>query len=89
LICDRVYAGYVESLIHRQRWQDTEHRPGEKRFPRTRRTSQQDIMISGSGYLESPFDVLLALDLAEIYLCLSKVSGRGTGCRSRDSAIPI
>ena len=56
-----------QSLFKTQLRKDRSQPPGQHRLARTRRTEHQQIMGSRRGHFKRPFDMLLSLDVLEIF----------------------
>ena len=56
-----------QSLFKTQLRKDRAQPPGQHRLARTRRTKHQQIMGSRRGHFKRPFDMLLSLDVLEIF----------------------
>ena len=56
-----------QSLFKTQLRKDRSQPPGQHRLAGTRRTEHQQIMGSRRGHFKRPFDMLLSLDVLEIF----------------------
>jgi hypothetical protein len=59
----RIDAGDIQGFVNGQLGQNARHRAGDEGFACTWRAAHQHVMAPGSSDFQSPFDVLLPLDL--------------------------
>ena len=63
---DAMNLGRINGFIERERRNNSRNAFGQHRFARPRRTNHQDVVTSGNRDFDGPFNVALALHVAEI-----------------------